>query len=353
MFESVTGNLVENGDPKVRNLRKTLSGLGIWSAAGLFGLLCFSVSFTTVNGWHPGNLAVVIKIFGYGLIVAVASTAVGGLFGFLFGIPRTVQSSGKASEYQQEVNTNLEQISDWLTKILVGVGLTQLNNIPPKIWSMADRLKVGFDGNQAVATCVLLNFVVCGFFAGYLFTRLFLAGAFVYADKAAILISNAREVAEQFTSAGQYKKAIQTLEIALAAIDDNTPEEKKRDTYEQLTYNYLYQDAPDGFTKVIDLAKRYTSEGPGNSSPKLWTNLACAYGQQYRWENTHDRDPGVMKAVRQGALDAIRRALQLEPRMISLFRLVWDPNDPTKVSSEENDLEVFYPDEEFKQMLAP
>jgi hypothetical protein len=60
-----------------------------------------------------------------------------------------------------------------------------------------------------------------------------------------------------------------------------------------------------------------------------------------------------MKAARQGALDAIRRALQLEPRMISLFRLVWDPNDPTKVSSEENDLEVFYTDEEFKQIFAP
>jgi tetratricopeptide (TPR) repeat protein len=353
MFESVTDSFISNGDPKVRNLRKTLSGMAIWSAAGLFGLLCFSVSFTVVNGWRLGNLAVVIRIFGYGFIVAVACTAVGGLFGFLFGIPRTVQSS-KAGEYQQEVNTNLEQISDWLTKILVGVGLTQLNNIPLKIWSMADRLKVGFDGNQAVAACVLLNFLVCGFFAGYLFTRLFLAGAFVYADKAAILISNAREVAEQFTSAGQYKKAIQTLEIALAAINDNTPKERKRDTYEQLTYNYLYQDPPGGFTKVIELAKRYIAEEPDGSSAKLWTNLACAYGQQYAWEqNKPVKDIEVMKVARQGALDAIRQALRLEPRMISLLHLAWDPSDPTKVSSEENDLEVFYTDEEFKQILAP
>jgi hypothetical protein len=65
------------------------------------------------------------------------------------------------------------------------------------------------------------------------------------------------------------------------------------------------------------------------------------------------RGSSVMKAVRQGALDAIRRALRLEPRMISLFRLTWDPNDPTKVSSEENDLEVLHTDEEFKRMLAP
>src|SRR5205085_11890184 len=29
----------------------------------------------------------------------------------------------------QSVNTNLEQISDWLTKILVGVGLTQFGSL--------------------------------------------------------------------------------------------------------------------------------------------------------------------------------------------------------------------------------
>lgn len=140
--------------------------------------------------------------------------------------------------------------------------------------------------------------------------------------------------------------------IALAAVDDNTPKIKKRDTYEQLTYNYLYQDPPAGFGKVIDLAKRYIAEEPDNPSPKVWTNLAFAYGQQYTWERGHEQKVDVMKAARKGALDAIRQALHLEPRMISLLRLVWDPNDPTKVSSEENDLEAFFEDEEFKQQLA-
>lgn len=64
MFESVADNLIGNADPKVRNLRKTLFGLGIWSAAGLFGLLCFASSFITASDWHLGNLAVVIKIVG-------------------------------------------------------------------------------------------------------------------------------------------------------------------------------------------------------------------------------------------------------------------------------------------------
>jgi len=53
-----------------------------------------------------------------------------------------------------------------------------------------------------------------------------------------------------------------------------------------------------------------------------------------------------------GDLPLSNRALQLEPRMISLLRLVWDPSDPTKVSPEEDDLEVFYTDQDFKRVLA-
>jgi len=30
---------------------------------------------------------------------------------------------------------------------------------------------------------------------------------------------------------------------------------------------------------------------------------------------------------------------------------LWDPGDPTKVSSEENDLELFYNDKEFADIL--
>ena len=46
--------------------------------------------------------------------------------------------TGKAAEYR--VNTNLEQISDWLTKILVGVGLVQLGAIIDSLGDLADFL---------------------------------------------------------------------------------------------------------------------------------------------------------------------------------------------------------------------
>jgi hypothetical protein len=182
-------------------------------------------------------------------------------------------------------------------------------------------------------------------------TRLFLAGAFTEVDRLGVLLVKANQVSQQFTAAGQYKKAIETLEIGLQGITDNTPKAQKRDTYEKLTYNYLYQDPPDGFTKVINLGKNYVTEEPATPSPKIWANLAMGYGQQYAWESEHDKREDVLKTARDEALRAIQESVRLEPRMRSLFRMMWDPDDPTKVSSEENDLEVFRNDKEFADIL--
>src|SRR5204862_8287798 len=81
-------------------------------------------------------LAIVIYAWGDWARLAVAGLVAGGawvtggLIGFLFGIPRSLadqdrrgDQSGPSARYQ--ANTNLEQISDWLTKILVGVGLVK------------------------------------------------------------------------------------------------------------------------------------------------------------------------------------------------------------------------------------
>lgn len=342
----------DDTDPKIRNLRKTLAGLGMWCTAGLLGVLSFAVSFLQVGKWYVHDLSTSAELLGYSIVVAIACLAVGGLFGFLFGIPRTVQTKGAGEDYRQEVNTNLEQISDWLTKILVGLGLTQLSKMPARIWSIADKLKPGLNNNQPFVACLMLNFTVCGFFAGYLLTRLFLAEAFSEADRAAILITQAK-VAAQFTAAGQYKGAIDILENTLAAIDDNTPKSTKRDTYEKLTYNYLYRDPPEGFTRVIELGKKFVKSEPGTPSPKVWTNLALAFGQQYKWESEHAKQSEVLKEARGEALESIRKALALEPRMIGIFRMVWDPNDPTKISSAEDDLEAFYDDKDFQDTLMP
>ena len=112
------------------------------------------------------------------MLLAACSTFIGGLIGFLFGVPRSLQDGqeqGRKSRYSS--NTNLEQISDWLTKILVGVGLTQLRDIPAKLSNLCINLGPSFNGGtggQVFVGTVVLFFLVGGFLYGYLWTRLFL-----------------------------------------------------------------------------------------------------------------------------------------------------------------------------------
>lgn len=144
-----------------------------------------------------------------GLVLAGACMLIGALVGFLFGIPRTLQDplaaagdeAARAADQQEDrpspaniryqVNTNLEQISDWLTKILVGVGLTQLNEVPARLNDLANYLGPAFGGEAAggdrFSIVVVLYFTTTGFLFAYLWTRLFLAGALAQADLSTVL----------------------------------------------------------------------------------------------------------------------------------------------------------------------
>ena len=68
--------------------------------------------------------------FATALFIGSSSFLIGGLVGFLFGIPRAVQgSTAPTGAAQYQANTNLEQVSDWLTKIIVGVSLVEIGRI--------------------------------------------------------------------------------------------------------------------------------------------------------------------------------------------------------------------------------
>jgi hypothetical protein len=151
------------------------------------------------------SLAQVVSVIGVAVVIAGAALLTGSLLGFLFGIPRTLQQETTVAASQNQskdiakqdspqgisyqVNTNLEQISDWLTKILVGVGLTQISALPEALQNYATYTSAGlgnFPSSQVFAVALLVYFLICGFLISYLWTRLYLAGAFRQADVAAI-----------------------------------------------------------------------------------------------------------------------------------------------------------------------
>jgi len=147
---------------------------------------------------------------GIALLQAVAWFSIGTLLGLIFSVPKVAQpsrtttvggaslpaanASGKENAAPQEsqkrrspyeTNNNLVEVSDWLTKIIVGLGLIHLKDAPGILKRAAAPLKHSFgESYLAVGSALILGFCAIGFLFGYVFTRLFLVRAFSEADPA-------------------------------------------------------------------------------------------------------------------------------------------------------------------------
>jgi hypothetical protein len=98
------------------------------------------------------NIRYYLTALGLALLIAGASFSLGGLLGFLFGIPRLLNSINVPDNLkiknQIMQNDNLVQISDWITKIIVGVGLTQFYQVPKGLMSIGEYLAPSFSNNN-------------------------------------------------------------------------------------------------------------------------------------------------------------------------------------------------------------
>lgn len=160
-----------------------------------------------------GNLIRYLVSTGVGFLIAGAFFSAGGLIGFLFGIPKLLQNTALSDDYIKAnrpllvQNDNLVQVSDWLTKIIVGVGLTQLMVIPRKIYSLGNYLGVSFSSESVVdatgrnsAIAIILYFSIIGFFSTYLWTRLFFGK---------LLLENENELREDLAAAKTETRHVQ------------------------------------------------------------------------------------------------------------------------------------------------
>jgi hypothetical protein len=119
-------------------------------------------------------------VFGTAMAIAAAAALVGGVVGFLFGIPLSRQgaagaANGPANGPQYQTNTNLEQVSDWLTKIIVGVGLVQLGRALPALKGLAKSLDEPLGGTPyggAFGLGLTIFYALLGFLFLYLWSRI-------------------------------------------------------------------------------------------------------------------------------------------------------------------------------------
>lgn len=157
-------------------------------------------------GWKADSVAPV-------LLWVFASFAAGGMMGFLFGIPKsglTLKAEPRSnavtgvpaasaqaatgvlaqadSAQRARPNTNLEEVSDWLTKIIVGLTLVHANDLLEKVGRICFRAAAAIRANPtasdiSAATALVVGFALIGFLAVYLYMRLFLQGAMARSDE--------------------------------------------------------------------------------------------------------------------------------------------------------------------------
>ena len=123
------------------------------------------------------------ETLGLYLLIAGAASAVGGLAGFLFGIPRTRDAveaiqQGEATKARRAVlaaNTNLERVSDWLTTLLLGATLVQIEPLAKWVGRLGEGLQA--KPVETLMPIIVVFFAVLGFLGVYLMTRLYLSYA--------------------------------------------------------------------------------------------------------------------------------------------------------------------------------
>jgi hypothetical protein len=154
--------------------KRGLRGFMIASpVVALLGVLVFAIS------GHFATGSTAASVFAVGAGVVGGATFAGVLLGFLFGLPKTVERHDHQGSLS--TNTNLDQISDWLTKILVGLGLVQLGKVSHGVSGIGASLAPGLGGGpgaKAFGVGVLMYSLIDGFLIGYIWTRIDLSPRF-------------------------------------------------------------------------------------------------------------------------------------------------------------------------------
>ena len=376
------------------------------------------------------------------VVVALGYFAIGYLIGFLFGVPKVAAQSDRAAGDQDGSrrlpilpNTNLDQISDWLTKIIVGVGLVEVKSLPGAVQQLVTYTSQTIGGNLTAGDsyAIILEQPILGFLVGYLTTRLVISrligqveGSVISyhvratlsavkirlpdsrGDKADPMQKQAALEAvdrplNELTKAsdiqawavakgilGQYdeaikgytrlvgltpndpaarlglasamlegrddptpviQKALWQLQVAKAKINKTTEPDVVEGVYNYLVYANLFVGPPKGFDFAIKFGKQLAEMNDGAKNDDLWVNLAAAYGQKYAWTEGHGTATAPeLESFRAGALDAVTRAIELDPDNKKILARLLVKGYGNK-RPDENDLEVFEADAEFRNAI--
>ncbi|HLY55167.1 MAG TPA: hypothetical protein VKS60_06400 [Stellaceae bacterium] len=212
-------------------------------------LVCGLLFGLAVLGLYARTSDSPLKAFSITLIIGGGALLVGAFVGFLFGIPKsrtdgTAAAGDGGRKRGVSDNANLEEVSDWLTKIIVGLGLAEFGNIPQfcKYLSEIVTPVLGEDGN-IIAQSAMVYFFILGFLLCYLWTRIDFYEWLTDRDRD--LADALKEVENKVENVDrELAKAVQKVEINVEKLD------------REFQTNRILND----FYAAIDVAKRIPPE---------------------------------------------------------------------------------------------
>jgi hypothetical protein len=157
--------------------------VGNWLAFLALGLPVLGALWITIYSFStPGQHW---SYLGTGMLTALAAFLAGCVIGFLFGIPRVV-SSGELRHEQGSAaytpSSNLAEVSDWLTKLLLGAGLVQLTRLGAPIGHLIDSVAAGLtaatgtpvpsSAAKVMAGAILFGYAAIGLLDAYVVTTM-------------------------------------------------------------------------------------------------------------------------------------------------------------------------------------
>lgn len=158
------------------------------------------VAFWYGLAMQGGGLSTALLLIG----IIAASTLVGSFIGFLFGIPRfdftspatapaaastpsaSAGSTPQTPGRRYRPSTNLDEIADWLTKIIAGLGLTQLDRLGTHLMSLTRSVLSSCQPscpNEGFVASGIVYGAVSGFLYCYVWTRLYYPKMAARSDK--------------------------------------------------------------------------------------------------------------------------------------------------------------------------
>jgi len=306
------------------------------------------------------------------LMWAVACLILGTLIGFLFALPKRTNKKNKDDDEPSLLpNTNLQEVSDWLTKIIVGIGLVEFNKISNFIHVQAmeiGKLSQGADkiDYSMYAMALIIFYSISGFLMGYLGTRLGLSKQMYEADNATLgklkkdiadinervqlheSISSMITVAERNMASAKFlmentdqseeirekiKRQLDLAEIILKEILDTDPHNIPATISLAYYYNIIedpkYKDAVEVISKAIDFIKYNPCKSESDTQTilhRLYYNRACCLFKKEN--NFNDAKPDLLLALearkkfykRFVALDQDWNSVREDPEFKKLFQ---------------------------------